>query len=128
MILITPTTRMSFTLKETNQLYKNIISNGMIPKTQKEKELLKVLKIKYKKEKKKSIKKGTKVLVYFELDKEECIEMGLSFSEDKMSESGTVTHFINGRVKRVINKKEIKVYFPIDKTSQIVPIDTIKLI
>ena len=61
---------MSFTLKETNQLYKNIISNGMIPKTKEEKELLKILKIKYKKKKKKSIKKGTKVLVYFELDKE----------------------------------------------------------
>ena len=38
---------MSFTLKETNQLYKNIISNGMIPKTKEEKELLKILKINY---------------------------------------------------------------------------------
>ena len=58
MILITPTIRMSFTLKETNQLYQNIISNGMIPKTKEEKELLKILKIKYKKKKEKIYQKG----------------------------------------------------------------------
>ena len=37
MILVISTIRMSFTLKETNQLYKNIISNGMIPKNKRRK-------------------------------------------------------------------------------------------
>ena len=119
---------MSFTLKETKSLYEKLLSNKMIPETKREKELLKKLNIKYKKKKKKSIKRGSYILVYFELDEEECKDMGLPFSEDKMSSSGTVTHFIKGRVKKIINKTDMKVYFPIDKTTQIVSKDTVKLL
>ena len=122
---------MSFTLKETKSLYEKLLSNKMIPETKREKELLKKLNIKYKKKKKKkkkSIKRGSNILVYFELDREECTDMNLPFSEDKMSSYGTVTHFIKGRVKKIINKTDMKVYFPIDKTTQIVSKDTVKLL
>ena len=117
-----------FSLIETKQLYNKIIKNGFIPITHNEKILFKKLNIHIpKKKRKKKYKKNDKVLVFFTLTIQQCINLKIDYSNKKII-NNTITHFIEGIIIKYINNKKIKVYFPIDGTKEIVPINTIKKI
>ena len=118
---------MIFSLIETNVLYNKLLSNNMQPKTKNEKILLKKLNIPIKKKLKNKFKKNEKVLVFFTLTIEECIKLNIDYSKKKIKKN-KVTHFIEGKIMKYIDKDNIKIYFPIDKTIEIISINTIKKI
>ena len=118
-----------FSLKETNRLYRELMKNGGIPKSKKHLIIFNILNLHISKKNKEIpiIKKGSNVMVLFELNKKECINLKFVYNKNK-TKNNLVKHYISGKIVKIINKQQYRIYFPIDKSTLNICKGAIKLI